>query len=66
MFVVSSAKIFSISVFGLATGAGRDWILVIAARMVFNSKGGGDDVVWVGVFSFVWLIALAILENAMS
>ena len=65
-FVVSKAKIFSMSVFGLAAGAERDWMLVIAARMVCNSVGGGDEAGGDGVFSFVWLIALAISENAMS
>ena len=64
-FVVSNAKIFSMSVFGLAAGADWDWMLVIAAKMVCSSVGGvaeaGD-----GAFSFVWLIALAISENAIS
>ena len=54
------------SVFGLAAGAEQDWRLVIAARMVYNSVGGGDEAGGGGVFSFVWLIALAISENAMS
>ena len=65
-FVVSNAKIFSMSVFGLAAGAELDWMLVIAARMVCNSVGGGEEAEGGGVFSFVWLIALAISVNAMS
>ena len=65
-FVVSNAKIFSMSVFGLAAGAERDWMLVIAARMVYNFVGGVDEAGGGGVFSFVWLIALAISVNAMS
>ena len=57
-FVVSNAKIFSMSVFGLAAGAEWDWMLVIAARMVCNYVGGSDDEAGGGgVFSFVWLIA---------
>ena len=54
------------SVFGLAAGAKWDWMLVIAARMVYNSVDGGDEAGGGGVFSFVWLIALAISVNAMS
>ena len=54
------------SVFGLAAGAEWDWMLVIAAKMVCNSVGGVAEAGCGGVFSFVWLIALAISENAMS